>query len=273
LTARLEGVRLFGTAQVAGRLEPDHPGQSVQVMLLRGDHVVDRQAAQVSGSGYSAEFEILKSGKYRAKVEFDDADHEAVDATTERRKVGTPSPLHPGSNGAWVKVLEERLDDLDYHIPRPNQRYDNRTADAVMAFHKVQAMNRARNVSKRTWKRLASPRIPRPRAADPKFHIEIDQSKQVLYVVRDGEVDEVVHTSTGAGGATRDGVFHVHRKIAGFSPNRLYYPSYFDGTRAVHGWPEVPSYPASHGCSRVPYWTAKFLFRLMNYGTEVRVYH
>ena len=273
LTARLEGVRLFGSAEVSGRLEPDHPGHSVQVTLLRGDHVVAREAAPVSGSGYSAEFEILRSGRYRAKVAFDDADHEAAEIITERRKVGTPPPLHPGSKGTWVNALEERLDDLDYHIPRPNRRYDNRTADAVLAFHKVQGMNRVRNVSKRTWKRLANPRIPRPRAALPQFHVEIDQSKQVLYVVRDGEVDDIVHTSTGAGGATRDGVFHVHRKIAGFSPNRLYYPSYFDGTRAVHGWPEVPSYPASHGCSRVPYWTAKFLFRLMHYGTEVRVYH
>jgi hypothetical protein len=273
MTARLEGVRLFGTAEVSGRLEPDHSGQSVQVVLLRGDDVVARQDAPVGGSGYSAEFDVVKSGTYRARVTFDDPDHEAVEVSTDRRKVGTPPALHPGSKGNWVEVLEERLDYLDYHLPRPNERYDNRTGDAVMAFHKVQGMNRVRNVSRRTWKRLADPRIPRPRAADPRFHIEIDQSKQVLYVVRDGEVDDVVHTSTGAGGATRDGVFHVHRKIAGFSPNRLYYPSYFDGNRAVHGWPEVPSYPASHGCSRVPFWTAKFLYRVMHYGTEVRVYH
>jgi lipoprotein-anchoring transpeptidase ErfK/SrfK len=95
----------------------------------------------------------------------------------------------------------------------------------------------------------------------------------VLYVIRQGEIADIVHTSTGAGGATHDGVFYVHRKIAGYSPNNLYYPSYFDGQRAVHGWPEVPPYPASHGCSRVPYWTAIWLHTIMPLGTQVRVYH
>src|SRR5918996_1656372 len=175
LTVGLNGVTLFGTAVVSGRLGPDHPGASVNVTLLRGD--------------------------------------------------------------------------------------------------KVDGMRRVGSVSRATWKRLANPRTPRPRSKSEKVHIEINQSKQVLYVVRNGEVDEIVHTSTGAGGATRDGVFSVHRKIAGFSPNRLYYPSYFDGLRAVHGWPDVPPTNASHGCARVPYWTAKHMFSIMGYGMEVRVYH
>jgi hypothetical protein len=193
--------------------------------------------------------------------------------STEARKVGTPPPLHQGSSGRWVLALEERLLDLDYHVPKPNRGYDHRTSDAVLAFNKVQGMGRTRSVSRATWKRLAHPQIPRPRSTSATVHIEINQSKQVLYVVRQGEIEEIVHTSTGAGGATRDGVFHVHRKIAGFSPGRLYYPSYFDGNRAVHGWPDVPPNYASHGCSRVPYWTAKFLFAIMGYGMEVRVYH
>jgi lipoprotein-anchoring transpeptidase ErfK/SrfK len=273
LTVHLEGVRLFGTALVSGRLEPAHPGGSVEVRLLRGDHVAGRADAPVDGTAYEAEFEVLKPGNYRARVSFDDADHEPAEAQTDARRVKTPPSLHAGSNGPWVEILEQRLRDLDYHVPKPNRGFDVRTGDAVLAFHKVQGMRRVKSVSAATWKRLSDPRTPQPRASKPDVHVEIDQSRQVLYVVRDGEIDEIVHTSTGAGGATRDGVFHVHSKIAGFSPHHLYYPSYFDGARAVHGWPEVPAYPASHGCSRVPYWTAKFLFGIMGYGMEVRVYH
>lgn len=273
LTAHLTGVRLFGTAVVAGRLEPGHPGGAVKVTLFRGDAVAGRADATVSRSDYAAEFEIVKPGRYRAEVGFDDADHEPAEAHTEVRRVGTPPALHHGSNGRWVLVLEERLRDLHYRVPRPNRGFDYRTGDAVLAFHKVQGMRRVEGVTAGTWKRLADPRRPKPRSKRQKVHVEIDQTKQVLYVVRRGEIDEIVHTSTGAGGATRDGVFHIHRKIAGFSPNRLYYPSYFDGARAVHGWPEVPTYPASHGCSRVPYWTARHLFGIMGYGMEVRVYH
>jgi cell wall hydrolase len=273
LTVHLEGVRLFGTAVVSGRLEPAHPGGSVEVRLLRGDTVVGRADAPIDGTAYEAELEVLKPGKYRARVSFDDADHEPADAQTDGRRVKTPPSLHAGSSGPWVEILEQRLRDLHYHVPKPNRGFDSRTGDAVLAFHKVQGMRRVETASAATWKRLADPRTPRPRATNPRVHIEIDQSKQVVYVVREGEIDQVVHTSTGAGGATHDGVFHVFRKIAGFSPNHLYYPSYFDGGRAVHGWPEVPAYPASHGCSRVPYWTAKFLFGIMGYGMEVRVYH
>jgi len=273
LTAKLTGVQLFGTGVVSGRLEPDHPEGTVKVTLFRGDKVAGRADASVAGSEYAAEFTILRSGRYRAQAAFDDADHEPVEATTEARRVRTPPPLNGGSNGRWVAVLEQRLRDLHYLVPRPNRGFDHRTGDAVLAFHKVQGMRRVEAVSPATWKRLANPRTPRPRSKSQKVHIEIDQSKQVLYVVRKGEIDEIVHTSTGAGGATRDGVFKVHRKIAGYSPNRLYYPSYFDGLRAVHGWPDVPPTNASHGCSRVPYWTAKHLYSIMGYGMEVRVYH
>ncbi len=273
LTVGLNGVTLFGTAVVSGRLGPDHPGASVNVTLLRGDKVAGRVDAPVEAGEYAAEFTILRAGRYRAVASFGDADHEPAEETTDAKRVGTPPPLGASSNGRWVSALEQRLRDLHYLVPRPNQGFDHRTADAVLAFHKVNGMRRVGSVSRATWKRLANPRTPRPRSKSEKVHIEINQSKQVLYVVRNGEVDEIVHTSTGAGGATRDGVFSVHRKIAGFSPNRLYYPSYFDGLRAVHGWPDVPPTNASHGCARVPYWTAKHMFSIMGYGMEVRVYH
>ena len=68
-------------------------------------------------------------------------------------------------------------------------------------------------------------------------------------------------------------MWHVYQKVAGYSPHRLYYPSYYEGQRAIHGWPEVPTYPASHGCVRVPYWTAKWIFRIADLGVEVRIYH
>jgi L,D-transpeptidase-like protein len=276
LTVQLSDVRLFDEARISGTLDPPHPGAYVQVALILGGKEIGRHAVPLSsdGSSYQTTIPVEKWGRYRAQATFEgDADHAPATATSEPRNVRAPGSLHQGSHGDAVLALENRLDELNYHLPRPNRNFDYRTGDAVLAFHKVQGMSRGENVSRATWRRLADPRTPKPRAKRPPEHIEVDQTKQVAYVVRKGEIDEIWHVSTGAGGATRDGVFHVHRKIAGFSPNHLYYPSYFDGNRAVHGWTDVPPSAASHGCVRVPYWIARWIFGIMHYGMEVRVYH
>jgi hypothetical protein len=106
-----------------------------------------------------------------------------------------------------------------------------------------------------------------------KYHIEVDQTKQVLYRVKRGRVVSILHVSTGAGGGTHDGLFTFHRRVDGYSPNRLYYPVYFDGLRAIHGWPEVPTYPASHGCVRVPMWVAKWIAARVDIGHKILIYH
>ena len=174
----------------------------------------------------------------------------------------------------FVELLEQRLVELDYRLAGAKDgQYDARTGDAVVAFHKVHGMERVFVVREATWRRLARPRSPNPRRAWRDFHFEVDQTRQVLYTVEQGEITNILHISTGAGGATHDGIYRVHRKLAGFSPNHLYYPSYFDGLRALHGWTEVPTYAASHGCVRIPYWNARWVFALASYGTRVVIYH
>jgi lipoprotein-anchoring transpeptidase ErfK/SrfK len=181
--------------------------------------------------------------------------------------------LSVGSSGRQVGLLERRLTALGYHLGGPDRRFDVRTADALIAFNKVQGRARVGYVDRATWAALARPRPPQARDRRRGFHIEVDQTRQVLYVVRGGRVQKVLHVSTGAGGATRDGRFSFHRKLAGYSPNRLYYPSYFDGLRAIHGWPEVPTYNASHGCVRVPMWAARWIYAKIEVGDQILIYH
>ncbi|HEX6262136.1 MAG TPA: L,D-transpeptidase family protein [Actinomycetota bacterium] len=270
---KLGQLRLFGKAKVTGRVRPAIAGARVEVSLRRGVKTIARRKVPLTAEGrFTARLPVRKPGRLRALAVFDHEDLLRASARSRPRKTPLPS-LGQGSRGKVVRLLEQRLRSLGYWLTGINRAFDHRTGDAVLAFHKVQGMARVKSVRPATWRRLASPRRPSPRSTKPAFHVEIDQTKQVLYVIRRGEISEIVHTSSGAGGATRDGVFRVHRKIAGYSPGRLYYPSYFDGLRAVHGWPSVPTYPASHGCSRVPNWTAIHLHNVMPIGTVVRVYH
>jgi hypothetical protein len=273
LTVHLKHVRLFGKAGVVGSLRPAHPGARVRLTALRdGRKQWSKKVALDKGTRFFARLPVKRVGSYRIKASFGDRDHaRAVRRTAPK---STPLPrLSSGSRGVFVRLLERRLHRIQYHVPRPDRSFDYRTADAVTAFNKVQGRARVGYVDASTWRGLASPFRPRPRASTPRLHIEVDQTRQVLYVVRKGKIADTIHVSTGAGGGTFDGVWHVYRKIAGYSPHRLYYPSYYEGARAIHGWPEVPTYPASHGCVRVPYWTAKWIYRIADLGTEVRIYH
>ena len=89
--------------------------------------------------------------------------------------------------------------------------------------------------------------------------------------VRRSERSLRVATSTGATGNTPLGTWHVYRKVGGFDWV-LYYPSYFLRGFAVHGYPDVPPYPASHGCARIPMWIAQTVYAQIGYGSTVYVY-
>jgi hypothetical protein len=270
---RLRRVRIFGRAMVSVRVRPRQPHSRIRLRLRRNGEVIARRRARLRGGGrFTARMRIRRPGSYRARATLRHRGRYRGRDWSRPRRTRLPR-LTRGAHSPHVQLLEKRLRRLRYHIRGVDWRYDYRTADALRAFNKVQRRPRVAAVTTATWRALATPRRPRPRWVRPRRHIEIDQTKQVLYVVRGARVRSIVHTSTGANGVTRDGAWTVWRKIAGYSPGRLYYPSYFDGLRAIHGWPHVPVSPASHGCARVPMWAAKWIYRRTQIGTRVVVYH
>lgn len=274
VTVHVANVRLFDTALVSGTALPVRPGATVTVQLLRAGKVVaTRSPAQNSTGAFRATFTINDPGGFRARAAFGADDLLEGTRTTDQRTTPLPK-MHTGTENDFALLLEQRLVALDYHLVGVNRSFDYRTGDAVLAFRKVQGMARTNSVTPSVWRALASPRSLPLVSTGSGFHIEIDQKRQVLATVQSGVVQAIIHVSTGKPSTpTSDGTFHVYRKIAGYSPHSLYYPSYFDGLRAIHGWPDVPTYAASHGCTRVPYWTAKWIFSLAKIGTKVIVHH
>jgi len=273
VSVHLGKIRLFDKAVVHGRVRPAVTGGRVEVRLFKNGRRVASKKTGVRDSGkYRTRLKIKVPGAYRARAIYSPAVLLTDRDASAKRKTQTPS-LSVGSKSVYVRSLERRLRDLGYYLPGADLNYDHRTSDAMIAFNKVQGRARVGTVSSSTWYALARPKIPRPRYKTPSFHIEIDQTRQVILVVKKGKVRKILHTSTGAGGATRDGTFTFYRQVYGYSPNRLYYPSYFDGLRAIHGWPDVPTYPASHGCARVPMWAATWIQGKAAIGERTYVYH
>ncbi len=274
VAASISAVLLFGTAIVSGQVVPWDSGAPITVAVFRdGARIALRTVKLGASSTFRLTVPVDRPGTYSAHVVYDTPSSLRGQADTAR--VTTPLPsLARGSTGQAVFLLERRLAQLHYLITNVNQTYDSVTGDSVMAFRKVQGLDRTWTVDATVWRRLASPLSPHPRDTGAGFHVEIDQSRQVIYTVQNGAITNILHTSTGKPSTpTHDGSFEVHRKVAGFSIGHLYYPSYFDGNRAVHGWTEVPEYAASHGCARIPYWAAIFMYDRMPIGTRVLVYH
>jgi lipoprotein-anchoring transpeptidase ErfK/SrfK len=274
VSVALSDVHLFGTATASGHIEPAVDGSVAITIFRRGAMASQVEGLVASAGAFAVELPIERPGAYRAEATF--AHDSYLPATAGSATRRTPLPrLREGSRSVHVRLLEERLRQLHYRVPSPNTRFDYRTGDAVLAFRKVQGMSRTKTVTPATWRALAAPRIPKPRARTPRTHIEVDQTRQVLYVVREGEIAHIVHVSTGGPGigTTRDGVWRVWLKFPGYSPLGLFMPSFFDGGRAIHGWPDVPPTPASHGCVRVPNWTAVWMYRQIAVGSQIRVYH
>jgi len=184
--------------------------------------------------------------------------------------------LQYGSSGPVVAQLVRRLGALHYAV-RSSSTFGSELFDSVIAFQKVQGLERDGVVGPNVWRRLASPHVPQPRYSSPSDHLEIDKTHQVLYVVRGSQIAVIIPVSTAgiAGYYTPEGAFSIYRKVDGFdnSPlGTLYKPMYFTGGYALHGNPSVPPYPASHGCIRAPMWIADWLYETNDYGETVYVY-
>lgn len=181
---------------------------------------------------------------------------------------------------------EQRLWELGYWAGPIDGKFDSASRQALIAFQKVEGRPRTGNLTSTELNALLTASRPLPRF-EGYGHIEIDLTRQVLFVIDEtGTVNRILPVSTGNEGRYVDrgqihrahtprGTFKVLRKINGWrvsSLGLLYYPSYILNGIAVHGSLSVPTYPASHGCIRVPMFAAKELSGLMPIGIEVSVY-
>lgn len=161
--------------------------------------------------------------------------------------------------------LQKALNDLGYWVGTPDGTYGHLTEQAVMALQKSAGLERDGVLGPKTVEELTKGTLP-PLPEGEADRVEIDLERQLLLVVRDGELSHVINTSTASGepytssagqpaiAVTPTGTFEVGRVFDGpeTAPlGQLYRPRYFVGGYAVHGAGYIPGYPASHGCARV----------------------
>lgn len=178
------------------------------------------------------------------------------------------------TDGIWI---QQKLADLGY-LPQSgvDRVVGYQTQQAVMAFQSWEGLTRDGVAGPQTKRALRTAKRPRPSAKRPKRLMEVRIGKGVLMLVRNGRVVRTIHISAGGPGTeTPTGRYKVFRKeLMSWSvpfSTWLPYASYFNNGIAFHEYPDVPPYPASHGCVRVPSPEARLVYRFARMGTTVVV--
>jgi peptidoglycan hydrolase-like protein with peptidoglycan-binding domain len=186
--------------------------------------------------------------------------------------------LQAGDEGDAVRSLEQQLLTAGFWLDKADDGvFDDSTSHAVTALQKTYGLERTGVFDFAAFLALGQGARPTPRSAAGPV-VEVDLTRQVLFVVRDGVVLEVYDVSTGRrDGWTPTGEYAVNREVNGIrnAPlGRLYRPKYFNRGVAVHGYPKVPNSPQSHGCVRVTNAVMDHIWfaDLMPKGTWVWVY-
>ena len=186
-----------------------------------------------------------------------------------------------------VVAAQRALTAGGYYVGALDGRRGPALRSALMAFQKVNGLRVDGAVGAATVRALAAPRQPVLRGSSPSNRVEIDLSRQVLYVVKGGKISRIMPVSSGNGATylqkdgskaralTPVGNYRIQRRIVGERKadlGTLYDPQYFYGGWAIHGSNSVPAGPASHGCVRVTRTDAKTLLSSLSNGMAVYLY-
>ncbi|HTN80542.1 MAG TPA: L,D-transpeptidase family protein [Acidimicrobiales bacterium] len=197
--------------------------------------------------------------------------------TTTIATVPIAKTLSQGAKGDDVKLVQERLRALHFDPGDPDGVFDTLMTQAVWAYQKLSDLPPDGNVTPELWQQMQQPFTPAPLVpgGEPD-RVEIDLPRQVLVAYQGGNIVLISHISTGrnAHWPTPGGEFHFTWRVSGWRTSelgRLYNPVYFNKGIAVHGAPEVPNKPASHGCVRIPMTIAKYFPSLVVKGEAVYV--
>ncbi|MGN6693603.1 MAG: L,D-transpeptidase family protein [Aquihabitans sp.] len=228
----------------------------------------------------------------------------APTTTTEATTTTTTAPVDPtqvaepagellksGSVGSRTKAVQQALKDQHYDPGEPDGKFGLKTTMSVWAFQQLHGLAPDGVVGPDTEKLiLAKPAQTMLRPNLGPTHVEVDLTRQVMIVWRDGQPTLITHVSTGSGVAycedtkvgkncgdavTPTGVYSFNRRVEGWRDaplGRLYNPVYFNGGIAVHGAASVPDHPASHGCVRIPMSIAEYFPALVNTGDPIEVF-
>jgi len=265
--------------RVRGDVVPYVAGQHVVVRYYRdGKKFRARRAAVKPGaSGKAGHFKVSLStnvsGRVTVRVTKEATDTQVALKAPAQRIMVLPAHVTPGATGNAVRIMQRQLKALGY-VPGKRGTYDARTGRAVLAFRKVTGLSRTSSADHAFFRRMANGggqfKIRYPGHGK---HVEADLSRQVIALIDNGRVQRIYPTSSGKPSTpTVLGHYRFYSKTPGFNSHQMYFSNYFIGGYAIHGYFDVPTYNASHGCLRIPNADAYAVYQWVKIGDRIDVY-
>ncbi len=183
--------------------------------------------------------------------------------------------LGPGAQGQSVRLLQSELDVLHYAVPLTGV-LDEGTGRALIAYRKMTGLARIPYAGRQVFERLEhGAGAFHVRYRSDGRHVEADLTKQVLAEIEPGGRVRSIYTMSSGKPSTPTviGRFRVYEKTPGENSEGMVDSNYFIRGYAIHGYAEVPTYAASHGCLRVPIPDAAAIYAWVQTGTPVDVYN
>lgn len=253
-------------------------GQSVTLKIKRNGRRMLTRTLAIKQDGSVGRFKLavkLNRGGLLTIQASHAATPEMAAAESRPLKVRVVSrSARSGDRGLAVKYLQSRLSKLGYVVGKRGY-YDARTGRAVLAFRKITRMARTQVATSEVFSRLAKGwgRF-KVRYKDHGRHIEGDLTHQVIALINHGKAVRIYPMSSGKSSTpTILGNFSVYMKEPGTNSHGMIFSSYFIRGYAIHGFVDVPVYPASHGCLRIPPPDAVSVYNWINIGTRVDTYY
>jgi hypothetical protein len=263
---------------VKGHIWPFVKGQQVRIDLYRSGKVIGHRVVKVqrdktrkNAGKYQYRFSIKDDGKYTVV-----ARHKGNLAQGEGKSEKEHARAIPGSvrGEESTRLLQISLRSLAFVSPL-NGSLDDATRRAVLAYRKVNGWDRTGSPTPTVFRRVFNGRGRyKLRHTSPSKHVEADLSRQVIVLVDHKRPQQIYTMSSGKPSTpTVQGTFHFYRREPGANSHGMYYSTYFYGGYAVHGYPSVPAtYPASHGCVRVPIPDAYRIYQSIDIGETIYVF-
>jgi peptidoglycan hydrolase-like protein with peptidoglycan-binding domain len=265
---------------VRATVTPYLAGQTLDVGFYLDGRLLEMKAVSVLPVGHGAgqarvSFSSRYAGLMQARVSHSATTQQAAFSARSAGVRFVHANLGPGAHDQSVRLLQSELNALHYAVPLSGS-FDEGTGQALIAYRKMTGLERIPYAGKQVFELLArhagSFHVRYPRDSR---HVEANLTKQVLAEIEPGgRVRKIYTTSSGKPSTpTVIGRFQVYLKTPGENSEGMVDSNYFIRGYAIHGYAEVPTYAASHGCLRVPIPDAPAIYAWVRTGTPVDVYN